>query len=148
MQAGEEYNNRVYDIHLEKLHHRFDQQNRLSSWVSLINPYLALRQLSMGLSATDLHTSIHFEATVEAYRRSLVKRMNRDMTENSDYGEFYAYKASSNLWKEIERFSYRTPSTTEILQHYTIEIISLLFWTIFMTLLLHYSDKKAKIIDG
>ncbi|GAA0196431.1 DUF3526 domain-containing protein [Fulvivirga kasyanovii] len=148
MQAGEEYGNMVYDIHWEKLRAIFHRQNSMGSIASIFNPYLAIQHLSMALSATDLYTAIDFEDKVEAYRRELVRKMNNDMAQNSRYGEFYEYKATRELWDEIEDFSYVTPSAFEILRYYKLEMISIVGWTTFVVLLLHYSNRKSKPIHG
>lgn len=146
LQAGEEFGNQVYDLHLAKLRGLFHEQNRLGSIASLFNPYLAVQHLSMALSGTDIHTSIHFEEKVEAYRRELIRKMNNDMAENSEYGEFYEYKAGSNLWQQIEDFSYQTPTTWELLRHYRLELVSLLLWTVLLMILLNYTNRKMKPI--
>lgn len=148
MQAGEEHGDKVYDHHLSKLRDTFHKQNHLSSVASLFNPYLAVQHLSTGLSATDMHTSIHFEEMVESYRRELVRKMNEDMAKNSEYGKFYGYKAGSNLWKEIEDFSYVTPTAYQILQHYTWEMASLLLWLLIVLVLLNVANRKMKPLYG
>ncbi|MTI22868.1 DUF3526 domain-containing protein [Fulvivirga sp. RKSG066] len=148
MQAGEEYGNMVYDHHLEKLQNIFHKQNRLSSIASLFNPFLAVQHLSMGLSGTDIHTFIHFEDEVEAYRRALVRKMNNDMAENSKYGEFFGYKAGEDLWKQIDDFSYQTPTVKELLSHYKLELISIGLWTAMMVLLIHYTNRKMRPLHG
>lgn len=148
MQAGEEHGNKVYDHHLGKLRETFHRQNRLSSIASLFNPYLAVQHLSMALSGTDMHTFIHFEEEVEGYRRELVRKMNNDMAENSRYGEFYGYKAQSDLWQEIDDFTYQTPTAPVLLQLYHLEILSLLFWMMSVFVLLNYSNRKMKPLHG
>ncbi|ELR69403.1 hypothetical protein C900_05093 [Fulvivirga imtechensis AK7] len=148
MQAGEEYGNMVYDIHWKKLRDIFHRQNRMGSIASIFNPYLAVQHLSMALSATDMHTAIDFEDKVETYRRELVRKMNNDMAQNSRYGEFYEYKASIDLWNEVEDFSYVVPSAFEILQYYKLEMISIVGWSILIILLLNYSNRKSKPIHG
>ena len=147
-QAGEDYGNKVYDHHLEKLRNVFHRQNRLSSILSLLNPYLAIQHLSMGLSASDIYTSIDFEEQVEVYRRNLVRRMNKDMAENSQYGEFYGYKAKDDLWLEIEDFSYSSPTAIRTLRHYQWEIASLLLWVFLTLVLLQYTNRKIKPFNG
>lgn len=144
MQAGEEYGNQVYDHHMNKLHDLFLKQNRLGSIASLFDPYLAVQHLSIALSGTDMHTSIHFEEKVEAYRRVLIRKMNNDMAQNSKYGEFYGYKAGSNLWEEIEPFSYQTPTAWELLNHYRLELASLLLWLLLLIALLAYTNRKMR----
>lgn len=144
MQAGEVYGNQVYDHHLNKLRNLFLKQNQLGSIASLFDPYLAVQHLSIALSGTDMHTSIHFEEKVETYRRGLIRKMNNDMAQNSRYGEFYGYKAGSNLWQEIEPFSYQTPTAWELLKHYRLELASLLLWLLLLITLLAYTNRKMK----
>ncbi|RJE72567.1 DUF3526 domain-containing protein [Reichenbachiella sp. MSK19-1] len=146
MQAGEEFGDQVYDYHLNNLREIFHKQNQLGSIASLFNPYLAVQHLSMALSGTDTHTFIHFEEEVERYRRELVRKMNQDMAENSKYGEFYGYKAGSDLWGEIEDFSYQAPTTWQLLSYYKLELISLMLWMALTMVLLHVANRKMKPI--
>lgn len=144
MQAGEEYSDKVYDHHLNNLQAIFHKQNNLSSIASLFNPFMAVRHLSMAMAGTDIYTFIHFEGKVEEYRRSLVKKMNNDMAENSRYGEFFEYKAGADLWEQVEDFNYQTPKVGEILQLYAMEIASLLIWLVLALVLLNISHSKMK----
>ncbi|MEN7548763.1 DUF3526 domain-containing protein [Rapidithrix thailandica] len=148
MQEGEEYGNKIYDHHVEKLHKIFHKQNRLSSIASLFNPYLAVQHLSMALSGTDMHTFLHFEEKVEGYRREMVRKMNKDMAENSRYGEFYGYKAGNDLWQKIENFTYQTPATLDLLPQYRMEIVSLLLWGALVLVLFNSSNRKIKPTNG
>ncbi|RKN76983.1 ABC transporter permease [Ulvibacterium marinum] len=143
MQAGEEFSNSVYDHHLGNLRNIFSKQDRLASLSSLLNPYLIVQHLSMGLAGTDIHTSLHFEDEVEQYRRGLVKEMNNDMAQNSRYGEFYEYKAGSDLWRRIKDFSYRSPKALDILKNYKTELTSLLIWLTLVLILLSFPDRKT-----
>ncbi len=144
MQSGEEYGDRIYDIHWQRLIRIFDNQNRVSSLSSIVNPYLAIRNISMGLAATDLNTSIHFQKITENYRRALIRKMNLDMAKNSKYGEFYEYKADKNLWKTVEDFQYKTVSVFETLQLYLIELLSLCCWGLVIAILIAYSSRKKR----
>ena len=148
MQAGEEYGNKIYDYHLNKLRKIFHQQNRMGSIASLFNPFLAVQHLSMALSGTDMHTFIHFEEKVEEYRRKLIRKMNNDMAENSRYGDFYGYEAGGDLWQEIADFSYQTPTAGDLLRFYYLEILSLFLWVSLVLLLLHIANRKTKPLHG
>ena len=70
------------------------------------------------------------------------------MAENSRYGEFYGYKAQSDLWQEIDDFTYQTPTAPVLLQLYHLEILSLLFWMMSVFVLLNYSNRKMKPLHG
>lgn len=146
MQAGEDYGNQVYDHHFDELHVIFSNQNKLGSIASLFNPFIATQHLSMALSGTDTFTFNHFEQSVETYRRDLIRRMNQDMAESSKYGEFYEYKAGSDLWQEIEDFTYQSPTASEVLKPYILEVVSVFVWLLLSVLLLNTSSKKLKPI--
>jgi len=148
MQAGEDYGNKIYDYHQEKLRGTFHKQNRLGSIASLLSPALAVKHLSMALSGTDMHTFTHFEDEVETYRRELVRKMNNDMAQNSAYGEFYGYKAGNDLWNEVEDFAYQTPTAMAVLTYYKMELISLIIWPVLLLLLINYTNRKMKPLHG
>ncbi len=148
MQAGEEYGDKVYDVHWGRLLNIFNKQNKLGSYVSLFNPYMALRNISMGLSATDLSASVDFQKKVENYRRIFIKKMNNDMAQNSNYGEFYEYSVGLDMWKSVEDFKYKTPSIYSTLKKYVLEFVSLFSWIILLILLLNYITRKTKLNNG
>ncbi|SNY95427.1 DUF3526 domain-containing protein [Flagellimonas pacifica] len=148
MQAGEEYGDKVYDVHWGRLLDLFNKQNKLGSYASLLNPYIALRNISMGFSATDLNTSVDFQKKVENYRRVFIKKMNDDMAQNSKYGEFYEYSVGLDMWKSVEDFEYNTPSIYATLKKYTLELTSLFCWTVVLILLLNYITRKTKPTNG
>lgn len=144
MQAGEEFGNKIYDHHVENLRGIFYKQNRLGSLSSLFNPFLSIQRLSMALCGTDMHTFVHFENEVEIYRRELVRKMNNDMAENSQYGEFYGYKAGLDLWQQIPDFKYQTPTVIELIQHYLWELMALIGWLVVVLLLIIRTNRKIK----
>ncbi len=148
MQRGEEYSHKVYDHHFGKIKEIFFRQNRLSSLASLINPFLSVQNLSMAFSGTDTYTFLHFEETVETYRREMIRKMNNDMAENSKYGEFFEYAAGSELWHQLEDFSYQTPPIWKSLKYYYLEFVSLLLWMVLILFLINYSNRKTKPLYG
>ncbi len=148
MQDGEEYTHKVYDHHFGKIKETFHRQNRLSSFASLINPFLSVQNLSMAFSGTDMYTFLHFEEQVETYRREMIRKMNNDMAENSKYGEFFEYAAGRDLWEELEDFSYQPPTVGELLQQYRLELASLFIWTALFLLLINYTNRKMKPLHG
>lgn len=148
MQAGEDHGNMVYDHHQNEIRAIFQRQNHLASISSLLNPFMAVEHLSMALAGTDMHTFTDFEDSVEDYRRDLVRRMNKDMQDNSEYGEFFGYKASRDLWEDINDFSYQTPTAWETLRNYPLELLSLLIWMVMLLILISFTNKKIKPLHG
>lgn len=129
MQAGEEYTDQVYDQEFTRVESIFINQNRLSEWVGFIDPYLAVRHLSMALAGTDFHHHVAFARAAENYRRGFVKRMNKDMEINHKPGiAFGDYKVGEEMWSSIAPFTYQLPSISTILSSQWRSIAALVFW--------------------
>jgi len=142
LQAGEDYASKVYDHHWKKLEETIKKQNVIGSWASFMSPYVALRNLSMGLTSTDVHAYFHFHRNTEAYRRSLVRKMNMDLAENSRNGQFYEYKADEGLWKTIAPFKYTTISVSRVIASYYIEIVAIITWIMLLFFVMYNYSKK------
>ncbi|MEO1653272.1 MAG: DUF3526 domain-containing protein, partial [Bacteroidota bacterium] len=129
MQAGEEYTDQVYDQEFSKVENIFRKQNQLSEWLGFINPYLAIRNLSMAFAGTDFQHHVAFARAAENYRRAFVKKMNKDMEVNHKPGIAYAdYNVGEEMWSSIPPFSYYLPRISDIISRQWISIASLLFW--------------------
>ncbi|MGD1842916.1 MAG: ABC transporter permease [Thermonemataceae bacterium] len=140
MQAGEEYTDQVYDQEFSKVEAIFRKQNRLSEWMSFLDPYLAIRHLSMGLAGTDYHHHVAFAKAAESYRRYFVKYLNKDMEVNHQYNVAYDdYKVATDFWAEIKPISYRAPTVSAILSQHWEALAALTCWVLLLALLAHSS---------
>jgi ABC-2 type transport system permease protein len=135
MQADEDYRIRVYDYHFTRVQEIIRQQNRVSQYAGLLNPFLAIRNLSMGLAGTDYHQHLHFQVAAEAYRRPLVQQLNTYLTENSRSGDWES-RADPRLWASVGEFRYRMPAAGWVLDNHRLALISLLAWTVLVTALI------------
>lgn len=144
VQAEIDYDNRIYDYHLEGIRTVFKKQDRLSSIAGVFNPLIATQRLSMSLSGTDFHAIDHFEREVEDYRRMLVKQMNND----TNYGEFHEYDSGMDPFGDTEGFAYQVPTFQTALKPYYLELISLMVWVVFVILLLNSSSKRLQLAYG
>lgn len=131
MQAGEEYSSKVYDVHFARLQHTLALQNRFTQWAGIINPYLAVHQLSMALCGTDYYNHLHFQQQAEAYRRYFVQQMNGDMKDHSVLGD-WDYKASATVFNNVRPFNYTPPSVAVALRPYATGACSFLIWFIIL----------------
>ncbi|WP_207424846.1 DUF3526 domain-containing protein [Desertivirga brevis] len=141
-QAYEDFGNRIHDKHTLGLQEVLVKQNRVSKYLSLLDPYLAVRNISMSLSATDFATYTDFQTSAENYRRKMVRMMNMDYRDHSKTGEFYEYKASRSLWEAVPDFNYKTPDIIFPLENCLFEIIALLAWAVSAFLLVSFSFNK------
>ena len=131
MQAGEEYTDQVYDQEFTRVENIFKKQNRFSEWVGFINPYLAIRHLSMAFAGTDFHHHMTFARAAENYRRAFVKKMNKDMEVNHTPGIAYAdYNVGQEMWESVEPFSYQMPNVRSILSMQWRSISALILWLV------------------
>ena len=148
MQAGEEYTDQVYDQEFSKIEQIFQQQNRISEWAGFLNPYLAIRNLSMGLAGTDFNHHVLFAREAENYRRAFVKKMNKDMELNHKPGVAYAdYGVGKEMWSQIEPFQYRLPGTANILANQWRGIAALVFWLLSLITISAKLSAKIQIIE-
>lgn len=127
LQEGEEHGNAVFDKNYANLWSRFERQNRLKQIAGLLAPMMAIQSISMGLAGTDFAHHRAFATAAESYRRTLVKKMNGDMTYNAGKQDF-SYLAQPALWQTVEDFRYEAPSTGWALRNQTISLAMLALW--------------------
>ncbi|UOQ70203.1 DUF3526 domain-containing protein [Hymenobacter cellulosilyticus] len=141
-QAGEEYLDKVQAVHRDSLRQVLERQNRLSSYASFLDPYLAVRNLSMALTGTDLSTSLDFQRQASDYRLALMRSLHLDAAHHSKYGQFYEYHPGQALWAAVPDFSYQLPAVSRTLRHYAPELAALLLWLVVLPLALHLSANR------
>ncbi|MEQ9166935.1 MAG: DUF3526 domain-containing protein [Fulvivirga sp.] len=148
MQAGEEYTDQVYDQEFSNIEDIFNRQNGLSEWAGFINPYLAMRYLSMALAGTDYTHHVAFAKAAENYRRAFVKKMNKDMEVNHKPGIAYGnYTVGEEMWASIEPFSYALPSTATILLNQWRGVTALCLWMILLLVISYKLSYKISILQ-
>ncbi len=147
LQAGEEYTDMVYDQEFSNVEQVFKNQNQVSEWVGFLNPYLATRNLTMGLAGTDYSHHLTFAKAAENYRREFVKVLNKDMELNHAPDIAYAdYKLGKEFWQTIEPFEYEVPHVATTLNVHWRGSLGLFFWTIMLGLIASvYSNKIPKL---
>ncbi|MFC3559469.1 DUF3526 domain-containing protein [Pedobacter jamesrossensis] len=142
-QVYEEFGNKIHDVHSDSLLHKIQAQNRLSTFMGFIDPFLAVRNLSMTMASTDFNGYTDFQKKAEDYRRYLVKQMNADYRDHSHTGEFYEYKADKTLWGSIHDFRYTVPDLKISIGQLLKEIFALLIWVIISVIVVNKITKKT-----
>jgi ABC-2 type transport system permease protein len=105
LEAGEAYSTLVYERHITALRAAIERQNQLTDRLTLINPYAAVRTLSISVAGTDYADHTAFQDAVENYRRTLVTAMNHWITVNTTPGARRA-SAPVTLWSTVPPFTY------------------------------------------
>jgi ABC-2 type transport system permease protein len=127
LQESENHGNAVFDKHYGDLFDKFEQQNGVYQWGSLVAPLLAVRSLSMGLAGTDFAQHRHFTVAAEEYRRAIQRVLNDDiLTHPTKANE--TYLAGKDLWQKVPAFEYEQPSASWVLGNYRMSIAFLAFW--------------------
>lgn len=127
MAAGEEHSTQVYQEHFEELTGIFRKQNRISEFASFLNPYLAVRHLSMGMAGADFNHYVHFQNEAEQYRYNLAQGLNHIQSTRLKYGDKET-RLSTDTWKEFQPFVYETPQAGWALGNHLVSFIALFMW--------------------
>ncbi len=132
MAAGEEHSTRVYQEHANELNSIFESQNRISEYASFLNPYLAVRHLSMGMAGSDFSHYTHFQNSAEQYRYDLAQELNHIQATQLKYGDKET-RLSGDTWKAFEPFTYEQPHAGWALKNHLLSVAALLLWLVLVS---------------
>ncbi|UOQ69255.1 ABC transporter permease [Hymenobacter volaticus] len=128
MAESEAYTSQVYQRHFAGLTSTYERQNALSTWMGLLNPYQAIRPLSMGLAGSDFAHYVHFQQAAEAYRYQLAQQLNA-LQVGMGYGD-KERKLDAATWRAIPPFAYQAPPLRWALHPLLVPALALLFWAL------------------
>jgi ABC-2 type transport system permease protein len=127
MANGEAISTKIYLEHQESLYEVYHKQNNLERLSAFVNPYTAIKNLSMAFSGTDFRSFLHFKDKAEAYRFKLAQDMNQlqmDLIPNA--GKLGPDSISSTYWKEFPPFEYQFLNICTVFSNELISILALL----------------------
>ncbi len=146
MQADEDFNNLVYDQTLDSVNNLMLLQGHVGSLLSFVDPFLAVRNLSSAMAATDLYHDIHFAKHVEGYRRDLIKGLNeQDGMRHSEFKN-ENNRLMRNYWQQVPPHQYELPSIWWGMERTMIELIALMLWFLGIFSLIYFTAKKITIV--
>ncbi|GGF06209.1 ABC transporter permease [Hymenobacter cavernae] len=128
MAESEAYTSQVYQQHFADLTRTYERQNALSTWAGLLNPYQAIRPLSIGLAGSDFAHYVHFQQAAEDYRYQLVQRLNA-LQASMGYGD-KERKLDAATWRAIPTFAYHAPPLSWALGYLLVPALALLLWAV------------------
>ncbi len=150
MKEGERLSAEIYNNHQKKLFQLYQKQNDLNKFTAIVNPFTAIKNISMSLSGTDFESYTDFQNQAERYRYNLAQRMNELQIKhisNKKLGEKdKPHSISNKYWKETPDFTNRFLTLKTVLENIQFEIITLLFWAFGLIVLIHLIEKKLKVI--
>jgi ABC-2 type transport system permease protein len=130
MQADEYYANMVYDKHFTRIRNTLLNQNSISRTASIANPYLAVRNLSMGLTQSDMYHHMQLLEDAEQYRRVLIQTLNEKMAYGGSKTGDWNWAPDSTWYTSIPDFAYQSPALTRTVSWYGTEWFALFLWII------------------
>jgi len=129
MSKGEALSAEVYLKHQEELYKVYSKQNNLERYSAFVNPYTAIKNLSMAFSATDFQSFLHFKDKAETYRFNLAQEMNRlQMDLIANKGNAGPNSISNDYWKEFPPFEYQFLSISDVFKNELTSLFALLLW--------------------
>ena len=146
MQADEDYGNKVWDKHFGNNYETIKSQKKAYQIVGLINPFMALQNLSMGFSGTDVIHHQLFLKAAEQYRRVFIKALNDEYAYGGSKSGDWGWKADQEFFSAINDFNYQQPSLKNQLGLYRIDILVVLLWPLALIALVLRSETKIAII--
>lgn len=133
MAEGEKISARLYNDHFGRLLAIYDQQNRFSKAMAFVNPYLAIRNLSMTLSGTDYASYVDFQRQAEHYRYDMAQKMNDlqiQFISNQKPGPTdKPHQIDKHHWQEVPDFTYQPPDIMSVFEHEAISLLAFALWT-------------------
>ncbi len=151
MSKGEEQTSKIYKEQHKKLIQSYHNQNTIANSLSIINPFLAIKHISMGLSATDFHTYTHFMSQTESYRYKQSQYLNdlqmKYISNRAKSSEGKVHVVDSSYWTSYPKFEYSYVSIIDTLKHYFLDFIALLLWLILVVVALTKLSNRIKILS-
>lgn len=146
MTEGEKISSNIYNKHLDSLLEIYKKQNRFSKIVSFINPYIAIKNVSMGLSNTDYDSYIDFQKQAEAYRYTMAQKMNRLQIKHISNDKSKPDAIDKSHWADIQEFHYEPKGIWDVLKSEVISIISIILWMGLLFIFIKIAIKNLKAI--
>jgi ABC-2 type transport system permease protein len=142
MQADEYYANMVYDKHFARVRTTLLKQNTITRNASITNPYLAVRNLSMGLTQSDMQHHLQLLEDAEEYRRMLIRTLNEKMAYGGSKTGDWDWAPDSTWYATLPDFSYKAPLLKSTLSWYRTEWFALFLWIVAGVIGLVVQSKK------
>lgn len=129
MQFGEDYNAKVYEHFAGNVETTIHQQQDRIEQMSLLNPFVAVQQASMGIAGTDYHHHLSFHKQATAYRNDFVRELNMSLANSGSGYLTYDFTVGPDFFKKMKDFRYVPPKLMEAVRIHRWSFLSLLAWT-------------------
>lgn len=145
MQYGEDYNTRVYERYAGNVESIIRKQQSHMEQASLLNPFIAIQQFSMGLAGTDYYHHLNFYHKAKAYRDDFIRILNMDMANSGSKYLTYTYQVGPDFFKKMKDFSYTSPAVANAIGWHAWALSALLLWLAFLIIIIPFAAKRLKL---
>lgn len=142
MQYGEDYNTKVYETYAAKVEKIIRRQQNALETLSLLDPFIAVQQVSMGMAGTDYYHHLHFHQQAKDYRNNFIRLLNLDLANSGSEYLSYSYKVGPDFFRKMKDFEYRQPVMTRSINDHRRAWISIACWGVIIFLLVTISAKR------
>jgi len=151
MREGEKITSNLYRKHHSKLLQTYQEQNNVSRYMTLLNPYMAIKQLSMTISGTDFANYIDFQQQADDYRYQLSQRMNELQMQyispkKTSGSEGKTHVVGHEHWEDFPDFKHEPLSFKKSIKEASFALFSMILWVLFCLGLLSLTAKKARTL--
>jgi len=150
MRKGEEQSAIIYSNQHQKLIESYKAQNSITNNLVLLNPYLAIKNISMGLSGTDFDTYASFLSQTENYRYKQSQYMNdlqmEFISNKAKSSEGKVHVVSKEYWKSAPKFNYEYIAIPKTIKTQLLALVSLCIWLLLAIVTVTKFSNRFKII--
>lgn len=151
MKEGEKISSEIYIRHRKELEQIYSRQQRFTELSGLLDPAIAIRNVSMLASGTDLFSYRRFQQQAERYRYRLAQKMNELQISNisnvkPEKGGPPAVVDKEN-WKRFPDFNYQFTPLGAALRQQWIPAAALACWMVFCILLTEACARNLKLLS-
>lgn len=127
MAQGEAFSSKLYQQHFDELVATFEQQNSISQYAGLLDPYQSIRHVSMAMAGSDFPHYVSFLKAAEDYRFKLTQYLNhlqayklggKPKDTRLDKSEYHSYP----------EFSYAGPGFAQAMTPVMLSLLALALW--------------------
>jgi ABC-2 type transport system permease protein len=148
MREGEKISADIYNNHIKNLRSIYEKQNSFYRIMAFINPFLAIKNLSMALSGSDYATYQDFQNQSEQYRYYVsqhmtelqIKFVSNKAKSSADKNHFLDKK----YWTATADFKYQSPKISDVFKNEFLSIFSLIAWVILLIGIINKLSKTLK----
>ena len=150
MSKGEEKSAIIYNKQYNKLIDTYRKQNSITDGLVVLNPYLAIKNVSMSFSGTDFDTYVNFLSQTENYRYKQSQYMNelqmKFISNKATSSEGKVNVIDKTYWKSTPKFNYEFTAVSQTIKTQLSAIITLVVWFLLALLFMIKFSNRFKII--